>query len=382
MCLAACGAFDHVLQNGESTLDIFQTKYIQLVNNVDGLEHIQLEDFPEITDSEWNNTKHNTQRRDLLTKWKTSLDGIMSQSSECADPVCKRCITDYHPKQRKGFHGSHKNSSTKTDDPSTLAKRTDGSYFRETVDSDKGVTLSCSRHHYQGDGNTGKPLPDIKRIRIIPSKASTRLDNEHTNHLLLHEELEEDVRKLKHASYHIDAYLRGCTTKDNSCDYNTKRMMDYYHWSDIENGDLVLTDDFTNGTAKEWNNFHKNRQKRTNTTLHNIMKYNSKVCYGADELVSREAEQRREGGETLTEDDYVCKAADFCFRRLAPIEYGGIGGDHDNDALKNWDPTRTASQNIFDMYDELIMCPWHCDYCHAVRQSHQVSGTPYRCYFI
>ena len=296
--------------------------------------------------------------------------------------MCTRCVTDYHSNQRKGFHGSHKNSSTKTSDPSALAKATDGRFLREYMDSDKGVNTSCSRHHYKGDGNTGEPIPDIKRIRIIPSKASTRLDNEHTNHLTLREELRDPVRLLKHASYNIDAYLRGCYTTDSSCDYNTKRMIDFYHWSDIENKEFVLTDDFSDGTAREWNNYYKSRQRRTNTTLHNIMKYNSKVCYGADKLVSHAAEQRREGGETLTKDDYVCKAADFCFRRLAPIEYGGIGGDHDNDALKNWDPSQTASQNIFDMYDELVMCPWHCDYCHAVRQSNQVKGSAYRCYFI
>lgn len=86
--------------------------------------------------------------------------------------------------------------------------------------------------------------------------------------------------------------------------------------------------------------------------------------------------------EVLTEEDYVCKAADFCFRRLAPIEYGGVGGDHDNDALKNWNPSHTGGQNIFDMYDELVMCPWHCDYCHAARQSNQVKGSAARCYFL
>ena len=78
------------------------------------------------------------------------------------------------------------------------------------------------------------------------------------------------------------------------------------------------------------------------------MIYNSKVCYAADELVSKEAKKRYNNGETMNEDDFVCKPRDFCFRNLAPIEYGGISGDHNNDATKFFNPNEGKSKNIFD----------------------------------
>ena len=82
------------------------------------------------------------------------------------------------------------------------------------------------------------------------------------------------------------------------------------------------------------------------------------------------------------EDDFVCKPRDFCFRNLAPIEYGGISGDHNNDATKLFNPSDGKDKNIFDMYDELIECPWHCDFCHGIRQYHQEEGSERRCYYL
>ena len=112
------------------------------------------------------------------------------------------------------------------------------------------------------------------------------------------------------------------------------------------------------------------------------MIHNSGVCYGADELVSKEAEQRRANNETMTEDDYVCKSHDFCFKNLAPAEYMGISGDHDNDATKNFDPSASGNKKIFEAYDELVMWPWHCDFCHSVRGTHQKKGKCERCYYL
>ena len=35
------------------------------------------------------------------------------------------------------------------------------------------------------------------------------------------------------------------------------------------------------------------------------MKHNNGIWFGADELVTEEAEQRRDNNETMNEDDYV-----------------------------------------------------------------------------
>ena len=31
-----------------------------------------------------------------------------------------------------------------------------------------------------------------------------------------------------------------------------------------------------------------------------------------------------------------------------------------------FNPNEGKSKNIFEMYDELIECPWHCDFCHVL----------------
>ena len=322
---------------------------MRLVNEIDGLENLQLSDFPEIKLSDWNikSKKYKDRRRMCLLKWKTTLSGFMNVNGKCDDVGCSRCVKEYHPRARGAWHGSHINPDTKTDDPSKLARHRDGRYFREIVDENAGVTLKCRFHHDQGDvSRGGESLPDIKYIRILPSEPSTRHDNDPpplppvTNHLTLCGELEDPIRLLKHSLYHIDANLRGCFSNGHYCDYDTKRIMDYNYWSDFEKGDIVLTDDFSSYSAYQWNYDILNMKIRSycqNSILLRIMKWNSKVCYGADEFVSKAAEERYKQ-RNHNEDDYVCKQNDFCFRRLAPIEYGGISGDHTDDSSKNFDP--------------------------------------------
>ena len=379
-------AFGREMKDGESTQGVFQEEFIKLVKKVSGLEHIKLEDFQNITPDMWANlnSEFNHHRRDALAKWKTTLAGAMCINGKCVNPSCGRKRTDYHPIARKGFHGSHDKAENKSDDPSKLASKMDGSFLKEILRKDIGVVDECSRHHDKADVSRGESLPPIKYCKIIPSKPSERRASDGgTNHLTLFDELKDRYRNLKHASYFIDTYLRGCYTDNNSCDYDTKRMSDYYHWSDFKNGDVVLTDDFSLGTAREWNHGGgMSRIQRTRQTLIRIMIYNSKVCYAADELESEEAEQRYKSGETMNEDDFVCKQCDFCFRNLAPIEYGGISGDHNNDATKLFNPSDGKDKNIFDMYDELIECPWHCDFCHGIRQYHQEEGSERRCYYL
>ena len=387
-------AFDRTIQDGDSTLEVFKEEFLTLVNEVEGLEHIRVDDFATIELNMWNNLTSNNQvcpsgnpRRLVLSKWKTVLSGLMCTNGKCIDPSCDRGRTDYHPIARSAFHGSHFKAENKTGNPSKLALKKDGSYFNEIVSKDIGVQDECSRHHDGGDVTRGESLPSIKYIKIIPSKPSQRCASDGTtNHLTLSHELNDRYRLLKHASYHIDTYLKGCYSVNYSCDYDTKRMSDYYHWSNFEDGDIVLTDDYSLGTAREWNGdaFCSNnaRQQRTKQTLIRIMIYNSEVCYAADELVSEAAEERRKTGTIPNEDDFVCKPWDFCFRNLAPIEYGGISGDHTNDATKFFDPSKGVLKNIFEMYDELIECPWHCDFCHAIREHHQEHGSEERCYYL
>ena len=194
------------------------------------------------------------------------------------------------------------------------------------VRTDRGVTLKCSLHHDKGDVNQGESLPDIKYIKILPSEPSTRHDNDLpplppvTNHLTLCGELEDPIQLLKHSLYHIDAYLRGCFSNVHYCDYDTKQIMDYNYWSDFDKGDIVLND-FSSYPANQWNQNMSDRMTCQNSILLRIIKWNNKVCYGADEFVSKAAEDRYEQ-RNHNEVDYVCKQHDFCFRNLAPIRYG------------------------------------------------------------
>ena len=381
-------AFGRTMQDDESTLDVFKEEFLKLVKKVEGLEHITVGDFPHITSNVWENRKSNNQvalhlRRDILSKWKVNLTSFMSDDEgKCSDPKCCRRKKDYHERQSGGWHGSHQNASEKTNNPAHLAQKKDGSYLKEIVEDDNGVLIVCSTHHDKADVSRGKALPDIKSSKIILTEGMSRHDDDgNTNHLTLANELKDPNRVLKHTSYHIDGYLRGFFSATDYCDYDTKRIVDDAHWS--SEGDIILTDDFSLWQAKDWDKRDNNRDVKSLRTLGRIMVHNSGVCYGADELVSEEAVQRRANNETMTEDDYVCKSHDFCFKNLAPSDYMGISGDHDNDATKNFHLCNGwGGVDIFKQYDELVMCPWHCNFCHSVRTSHQEKGKCTRCYYL
>ena len=377
-------AFGRKMNDGESILAVFQEEFIKLVNKVEGLEHIAVVDFPHIASNMWENRNSNNKidrnlRKRVLARWKTKLSSLMGSDGECSDPKCCRRRDDYHDRQSGGWHGSHQNEDQKTKDPSKLAQKYDGSYLKEILEDGNGVLYDCSRHHDQGTGRRENALADIKYSKIILTNAMPRLnDDGNTNHLTLADELKDPIRVLIHTSYYIDGYLRGFFSTTNYCDYDTKRIVDDAHWS--SEGDTILTDDFSLQQAKDWD---KNRKHWSLKTLGHIMVHNSGVCYGADELVSEETEERYEKGEAMTEDDYVCKPYDFCFQNLPPAEKMGISGDHDNDATKNFNPSHGWNDgNIFKIYDELVMCPWHCDFCHSIRGSHQEKGKCTRCYYL
>ena len=84
---------------------------------------------------------------------------------------------------------------------------------------------------------------------------------------------------------------------------------------------VIVLNDFSSYPANQWNQNMSDRMSCQNSILLRIIKWNSKVCYGADEFVSKAAEDRYEQ-RNHNEVDYVCKQHDFCFRNLAPIRYG------------------------------------------------------------
>ena len=94
---------------------------------------------------------------------------------------------------------------------------------------------------------------------------------------------------------------------------------------------------------------------------------------GADQLVSRKAEQKRENDEELTEEDYVCKNVSLANK--SPYEYYSISGDHKDDSKKKFDPTNAKNKNVFDRIDELCTVAMTCAFCHSIRTWHQNRAT-------
>jgi len=94
---------------------------------------------------------------------------------------------------------------------------------------------------------------------------------------------------------------------------------------------------------------------------------------GADQLVSREAEQRRENDEELTEEDFVCKNVSLANK--SPYEYYSISGDHKDDKKKKFNPTDAKNKNVFDRIDELCTVAMTCAFCHSIRTWHQRRAT-------
>ena len=156
------------MNDGESTLAIFQEEFLTLVNKVEGLEHITVGDFPHITSNIWENRNSSNKfdkhlRGNVLAKWKTKLSSLMGADGECSNPKCCRKRDDYHERQSGGWHGSHQNAGQKTNNPSQLAQKYDGSYLKEIVEDGNGVLQVCSRDHDQGDGRRKRgALPAIK----------------------------------------------------------------------------------------------------------------------------------------------------------------------------------------------------------------------------
>ncbi|MDB4430521.1 hypothetical protein N9140_01030 [bacterium] len=89
-------------------------------------------------------------------------------------------------------------------------------------------------------------------------------------------------------------------------------------------------DDFTRMSAHRYMSDDKSdfRRQEVNLMSINLLTFQSRACAGANQLISAEAEAKRERDETILEEDYVCKDNNYSFRKLSPFNLYGVEGDH------------------------------------------------------
>ena len=88
-------------------------------------------------------------------------------------------------------------------------------------------------------------------------------------------------------------------------------------------------------------------------------------------MISAEAEAKRERDEEILEEEYVCKANNYFFRKLSPFNLYGVEGDHANANTKKFKPTGLKNKNIFKRLDEICQVSFTCGFCHSIRTWHQ-----------
>ena len=224
------------------------------------------------------------------------------------------------------------------------------------------------------DANTG----------LIPGEEGGRED--HKTVLELHR---DPTMKLKNQIWETEAVCRGMISKssDTRCDFTTARVaFDAIYSSE---GNSHLLDDLTRMSAERYMSVDNSdfRRKEFAQITTNLITSHSQSCMGADQLVSPEAEQRRDRGDTLTEKDYVCNKKTVSLKNKSPYEYYSISGDHEDDSKKKFNPTDAKNKNVFDRIDELCKVAMTCDFCHSIRTWHQRRATSNklkikRCFYI
>ena len=204
---------------------------------------------------------------------------------------------------------------------------------------------------------------------MIPGKEGGRDD-----HKTVLELCRDPTMKLKYQIWEIEKGCRGMTSKcfEYRCDFTTARVaFDAFFSSE---GNFHLVDDFTRMSAERFM-FEEGTFRFGEMSLiaTNLITSDSQSCMGADKLVSREAEQRRENDEELTEEDFVCKNVSLANK--SPYEYYSIDGDHKDDKKKKFNPTEAKNKNVFDRIDELCTVAMTCTFCHSIRTWHQRRAT-------
>ena len=187
----------------------------------------------------------------------------------------------------------------------------------------------------------------------------------------------DPTMKLKYQIWEIEKACRGMTSTsfDTRCGFTTARVAFNAIYS--SEGDCHLLDDLTRMSAERYMSdditsfrFFEFAQISTN-----LITSHSQSCMGANQLVSPEAEQRRDRGETLTEKDYVCNKKTVPLTNKAPYEYYSISGDHEDDSDKKFNPAQARGKNVFERIDELCKVAMTCDFCHSIRTWHQRRAT-------
>jgi len=199
---------------------------------------------------------------------------------------------------------------------------------------------------------------------LIPGKEGGRDD-----HKTVLELCRDPTMKLLYQIWEIEKVCRGMTStcSEYRCDFNTVRVAFHAFFSS-------LVDDFTRMSAERYTIEEGTfRFKEMSLISTNLITSHSQSCMGADQLVSREAEQRRENDEELTEEDFVCKNVSLANK--SPYDYYSISGDHKDDKKKKFNPTNAKGKNVFDRIDELCTVAMTCAFCHSIRTWHQNRAT-------
>jgi len=187
----------------------------------------------------------------------------------------------------------------------------------------------------------------------------------------------DPTMKLLYQILEIEKVCRGMisASPDTRCDFTTLRVAVDALFS--TEGNFHLADDFTRLSAERYM-FEDNgsfRFKEMSLIATNLITSDSQSCMGADQLVSREAEQRRDRGDTLTEEDFVCNEKTVSLRNKAPFQYYSISGDHEDESKKKFTPSEAKDKNVFKRIDELCTVVMTCYFCHSIRTWHQNRAT-------
>jgi len=200
----------------------------------------------------------------------------------------------------------------------------------------------------------------------------------------------DPTTKLKYQIWEIEAVCRGMISdsSDTRCDFTTARVAFDAIFS--TEGNFHLLDDHTRMSAERFmsddnSNFKRRHEIAQITT--NLITSDSQSCMGANQLVSHEAEQRRDNNEALTEKDYVCNKKTVSLKNKAPYDYYSISGDHEDESKKKFNPADAKNKNVFDRIDELCKVAMTCNFCHSIRTWHQNRATNKklkikRCFYI
>ena len=346
--------FQHARSSVKLDFDGFKVKSIDLICQIEGLEGLEFTDLSDMTDDDWNNIAHLSQRRNKVGQ--LACDLIRHLDGKCSHVGCSRRVADYSLRASGAFNLDHQNPSEKNGTPSILAVHDIMKLVDEILDENNGLLVSCPFHHDRGTRKY--EVLDEKGIRLLKTKPSKR-----DEHRTPREIFTDPKLRLKFTCYMIDRYIRGSHSSTYSYDFETQRVLDWAYFG-------ILADDFTRNSANRWNsnnNLSGYYRQQSNLHLMNLIIFHSNCCRAAFETVGK------------TSDEFVCKDSDHDFRNLPPLELYAIDGDHHGG--KNHETSGLFKGNSIVMINELCSyITFTCKFCHFIRSWHQIKGTHERCY--